>query len=107
MAIRFVDKSPEDEPDHKRPPATDGKRDVLSSSPGPALDAAVTDPAEASDDPLPTLPYAKPVPKAKGRKPAHAATTPEPAQAPLDGLLPPLPLAKPDPKPRGRKKAFG
>ena len=115
MAIRFVDKDPEDEPDRKA---------ISARSKDPERSPVIAEPAFASppsgaepvgDDRIgpgkeATLPYPKPSPKVRGSKrPPIRAATPlvEPAQVSLAGLLPDLPHAKPEPKPRGRKKAFG
>ena len=115
MAIRFVDKTPEDGGDQK---ATRPK--TLSRPPIPA--AAPAAPASVPEVPAPAagdraidadvapLSHPKPEPKARGRKASPPRTAPplaEPVQAPFEGLLPTLPHAKPEPKPRGRKKAFG
>ena len=115
MAIRFVDKTPEDGVD---PKATVARPRALSrpSTPGSAAPASVSEaPAPAGADRVtdanaPKLPHPKPVSKIRGRKaspPQAASALAEPAQAPFEGLLPTLPHAKPQPKPRGRKKAFG
>ena len=116
MAIRFVDKGPEDGPDRKAIP-TRPKPSGLSSTPAEAPLAPAPSTAEApiaaersGEASLPKLPHPKPEPKVRGRKaPPSRAATPgiEPAQVALEGLLPNLPHAKPEPKPRGRKKAFG
>ena len=116
MAIRFVDKGPEDDPDRKPLPARPKPSGSSATPPetprAPAASAAdapvAADPTGEAD--LPKLPHAKPEPKVRGRKgPPSRAATPvlEPVQVPLEGLLPNLPHAKPEPKPRGRKKAFG
>ena len=117
MAIRFVDKGPEDHPDRKAAPTRpkpSGQSSTLVEAPlaPTASEAAapIAAPGEPGNAESSKLPHPKPVPRARGRKaaPSRAATPPvEPAQAPLEGLLPTLPHAKPEPKPRGRKKAFG
>jgi hypothetical protein len=107
MAIRFVDKGPEDRTGEpaKQPRAEPAGAPVQPA--GAPVQPAGPAPAEAS------LPHAKPEPKPRGRHkpPSSSVANPDaesqPAQASLDGLLPALPHAKPEPKPRGRKKAFG
>ncbi len=106
MAIRFVDKGPED----KR--ASRPERSKTQPVAAPAIAAVAHLPG--ADIGPPALPHAKPEPKPRGRKtPPSVAPkdqpviTNEPAQATLDGVLPSLPHPKPEPKPRGRKKAFG
>ena len=113
MAIRFVDKTPEDETDHQvrvsRPRSQGHPSPSAKAEPDtdpPAESAAADQPGDAD----PKLQHPKPVAKLRGRKaPSPRAATPvaEPVQVPLEGLLPTLPHAKPEPKPRGRKKAFG
>ncbi len=117
MAIRFVDKGPQDQPDRKaaatrpRPPGRSSTPEepplVPTASEAAAPVAAAESPGDAE---VSKLPHPKPEPRVRGRKAAPSrAATPlvEPAQAPFEGLLPTLPHAKPEPKPRGRKKAFG
>ena len=110
MAIKFVDKGPEDEADRKATPI----RQKSVSQPSLSTETPVASTPPADDDKArgtdaANLPYPKPEPKVRGRRaaPAVAATDVAPAQVALEGLLPNLPHAKPEPKPRGRKKAFG
>ena len=114
MAIRFVDKGPEDHPDRKATPARPEPSGQSSTPEEAPLAPSASEPAapvadKPGDAGASKLPHPKPEPRVRGRKPApsRAATPVEPAQAPFEGLLPSLPHAKPEPKPRGRKKAFG
>lgn len=111
MAIRFVDKENEaDAPGAKTPrPAVAFHAPTLDLP----SDEGASD-AEAPVDAAAALPYAKPEPKQKGRKPPVArpakaeVAAPVNEDTPAEALLPGLQLhAKPTPKPRGRKKAFG
>ncbi len=115
MAIRFVDKTPDDDADRevgKPRPKLQGRSSMsaqapLATVPDPPTVPDVTDPPSDAE---PKLPHPKPEPRVRGRKapPARTATPmAEPVQVSLEGVLPVLPHAKPEPKPRGRKKAFG
>ncbi len=129
MAIRFVDKAPEDGGAKTRP----ARREPRPEQPLAAPASAAPDSVAAAEPELPSipppetaegeacsLPYAKPEPKQRGRKKPPAAAGgaaskaddgeagPKPAAPAAEDLLPGLQVhAKPQPKPRGRKKAFG
>ena len=122
MAIRFVDKAPEDGGAKPKAARREPRPEQPEAAPDHAAPAEPDLPAIPSPDPAEAsaLPYAKPEPKPRGRKkplaaaggtesrPAEAQAGPEPAEPAAEGLLPGLQVhAKPQPKPRGRKKAFG
>ena len=71
MAIRFVDKGPEDHPDRKATPARPEPSGQSSTPEEAPLVPSASEPAQAPfEGLLPTLPHAKPEPKPRGRKKA-------------------------------------